>query len=98
LQRAVTRLDSVAGNSCGAASAPTGIGYDPCPSPCETISSNTYSGVGACLACLAQDRARDVAVSLFGTPAPPGTRTEETMCHAALVRATRRYMGKRMRT
>lgn len=98
LQHAVAKLEASARRTCDAAGAPAALGYDPCPAPCATIPIGTYTDVSACLACLAQDRAHGVAVTLFGTPAPSGGRSDENTCHAALVRATRQYAGKRMRT
>jgi cytolysin (calcineurin-like family phosphatase) len=96
LQRAVAKLHSLADRECGAAGAPATLGYDPCPAPCASVAIATYADVSECLACLAQDRTRAVAVAVFGTPLSPGTRTPESVCHATLVRATRKYIAKRM--
>jgi hypothetical protein len=98
LQRAIAKLGALANRGCNAAGMPAALGYDPCPTPCGAVAIGTYADVSACLACLAQDRARDLATPLFGTPAPPGKRTSETTCHAALVRAARRYADQRMQT
>ena len=96
LQRAVAKLPNLAERGCAAAGPPASLGYDPCPAPCGAVAISTYADVGECLACLAQDRTRTVAVSIFGQPLSPGMRTPETVCHAALVRATRKYIAKRM--
>lgn len=97
VQRAIDKLATLADHRCAAASPPATLGYDPCPAPCATVVTNTYGGVSACLACLAQDRAQDAATTVFGAPEPPAARTADTKCHAALVRATRQYTEKRMR-
>lgn len=97
LQRAIATLEAVAGRRCSAASPPATLGYDPCPAPCESIATNTYAGVGSCLACVAQDRVRTLATTVFATPEPAGARTNESVCHTTLVRATRQYVEKRLR-
>src|SRR5262245_56467245 len=37
LQRAVEKLSSLAARGCEDASAPTSVGFDPCPAPCGAV-------------------------------------------------------------
>ena len=64
LQRAVAKLPHLAERACAADGTPASLGYDPCPAPCGSVAISTYADVGECLACLAQDRTRTIALRL----------------------------------
>jgi cytolysin (calcineurin-like family phosphatase) len=98
LQRATSALQARAARYCAAAATPATLGYAPCPDPCGAVTVATYTDVAACLACVVRDRARTLATTLLGSPPPPGTRTDETACHAALARAARQYADTRIQT
>ena len=60
-------------SACADLGTPAAGGYVACPSPCAGEDMSAYSGVGRCLACVAEDRVRAISVEISGTPPAPAT-------------------------
>jgi cysteine-rich repeat protein len=81
---------------CSAAASPASLGFVTCPAPCESLAITDYASVGACLACVAADRAGTIVETLYGTPPIPET-SEEISCQNVIAGELRYYLSRRNR-
>ncbi len=81
---------------CADASPPASLGFVTCPAPCDTLPIADYANVGACLACLAADRAGAIVETLYGTPPIPQS-FDEVSCQNVIAGELRYYLSRRHR-
>lgn len=89
------RLATVA-SRCATNLTPADENYIPCPAPCQTVAIADFTGVGACLSCLAETAALDAVQTIYATPpAPAGDG--ETGCQQTIGRSLVEYWMRRFR-
>lgn len=100
IARSVAKLTARARQACalrGDVPPPSGLGYDDCPVPCDSvaIAEDYEGGVAACLDCVAQERAEELLGAAVGLPTLP-LETAVARCHTQMVAAVSKYASLRL--
>ncbi len=100
ITRSRAKLDERAQKSCverPGVQAPSGLGFDSCPAPCDgiPIAEDYVGGVAACLACVASNQVESLLASTLGNPSQPLSPAARS-CHAKVGAGVSAYLATRL--
>lgn len=80
--------------ACEATTTPSDLNYVACPAPCQALTIADFTEVAACMTCVAEAAAYDVAQAVYGEPPTPASFAAQG-CQRSIARGAMRYWWRR---